>query len=75
MGKITGTMSINEYGHRQNFKVKILNFRQSDIVQTAFWDSDQIYFVTTEKEQESSLIESAKKKTFKISTKVVRITI
>ncbi|EGI59304.1 Glutamate receptor, ionotropic kainate 2, partial [Acromyrmex echinatior] len=38
-GKITGIIYIDEYGRRRDFNVKILNFRQSSMIQTGYWDT------------------------------------
>ncbi|KYN07195.1 Glutamate receptor, ionotropic kainate 2, partial [Cyphomyrmex costatus] len=71
MGKITGVMNIDEYGRRQDFNVKILNFRPSGIVQTGFWEpSTRINIIRTQKEQESYLYKSMEEKIFTISLKV-----
>lgn len=75
MGKITGVMNIDEYGRRQNFNIKILNFQQSTSVVQGFWNSSGVQLKTTRKELESYLTESIHKKFFKISIKEVRITI
>ncbi|XP_071571021.1 glutamate receptor ionotropic, kainate 2 isoform X3 [Temnothorax nylanderi] len=70
MGKITGVMNIDECGRRQDFNVKIMNFRQSDVVQTGFWASGSVQLLRTEKERESELYKSIREKIFKISTKI-----
>lgn len=72
MGKITGLMSIDEYGRRQDFNVKILDFRQKDFVQMGFWDSGGVHRLLTDKEQESYMYESIQDRTLRISTKIVR---
>ncbi|KAL0124437.1 hypothetical protein PUN28_006343 [Cardiocondyla obscurior] len=69
MGKITGIMNIDEHGRRQDFKIKILNFQQSRIMQMGFWDSDGVHLIRTE-ELERYLYTSIKDKTFRISTKL-----
>ncbi|XP_012061140.1 PREDICTED: glutamate receptor ionotropic, kainate 2-like [Atta cephalotes] len=38
-GKITGLIYIDEYGRRRDFNVTILNFRQSSMIQTGYWDT------------------------------------
>lgn len=68
-------MNIDEYGRRQDFNIKILSYRQTDVVQSGYWDSDGVHLMRTEKELESYLYKSVKEKIFKISTKIVRITI
>ncbi|XP_032663311.1 glutamate receptor ionotropic, kainate 2-like [Odontomachus brunneus] len=70
MGKITGTMSIDEYGRRRSFNVRVLDFRQSGIVETGFWDQDGLHFTRTEQELESYLYKSIQEKMFRISTRV-----
>ncbi|XP_014473269.1 PREDICTED: glutamate receptor ionotropic, kainate 2-like [Dinoponera quadriceps] len=70
MGKITGAMSIDEYGRRRNFNIRILDFRQSGIVETGYWDQDGLHFTQTEKEHESYLFKSIQEKKFLISTRV-----
>ncbi|EGI59306.1 Glutamate receptor, ionotropic kainate 2 [Acromyrmex echinatior] len=68
MGKITGVMNIDEYGRRQDFNVKILNFRPSGIVQMGFWEPlTGVNVIRTEKEQDSYLYKSIEEKIFKIS--------
>lgn len=75
MGKITGVMNIDEYGRRQDFNIKILSFRQADIIQTGSWNSTGFHPIQTEKEQENYLYKSMQEKQFKISIKIVRIKI
>ncbi|XP_011879931.1 PREDICTED: glutamate receptor ionotropic, kainate 2-like [Vollenhovia emeryi] len=70
VGKITGVMNIDEYGRRQDFNLKILTFRQYDIIQSGFWDSDGVHLMRTEKELESYLFQTMKGRQFLISTKV-----
>ncbi|XP_011152744.1 glutamate receptor ionotropic, kainate 2 [Harpegnathos saltator] len=70
IGKITGTMSIDEYGRRRNFNVRILDFRQPGIVETGFWDPDGLHFIRTEQELESYLNKSVQEKMFRISTRL-----
>lgn len=71
MGKITGPMSIDEYGRRQIFDIQILDFQQPSIVETAYWNSDGLHFLKTEQELESYLYKNIQEKMFKISTRVV----
>lgn len=67
-------MNIDEYGRRQDFNVKILNFRQADVVETGFWNfSSGFQVMRTEKELENYLYKSIQEKQFKISIKIVRI--
>ncbi|KAL6255077.1 hypothetical protein P5V15_013411 [Pogonomyrmex californicus] len=70
MGKITGLMDIDEDGHRQDFNIKVLDFRQSGVVQTGLWNSNGLTFTMTEQEQESYLYKSIKDKIFKITTRI-----
>ncbi|EZA54693.1 glutamate receptor ionotropic, kainate 2 isoform X2 [Ooceraea biroi] len=73
MGKITGIMSIDEYGHRDNFKIYILNFRQpGNPTQIGFWmpNSGDVQLMQTKHEIESYLYKSIQDKHFKISTRV-----
>ncbi|XP_029168161.1 glutamate receptor ionotropic, kainate 2-like [Nylanderia fulva] len=69
MGKITGSMNIDEYGHRREFNIQILDFRPN-IVQTAFWDINGLHLIRNEEELESYLYKSIQEKTFAISIKV-----
>lgn len=75
MGKITGIMNIDEYGRRQDFNITVLNFRQPNIAPMGFWASDTLHVIPSEKEIESYLYKSIQDKLFKVSTRVVRITI
>ncbi|XP_018368899.1 PREDICTED: glutamate receptor ionotropic, kainate 2-like isoform X2 [Trachymyrmex cornetzi] len=68
MGKITGVINIDEYGRRQDFNVKILNFRPSGIAQIGFWEPlSGVNVQPTEKEQDSYLYKSMEEKIFRIS--------
>ncbi|XP_018315808.1 glutamate receptor ionotropic, kainate 2-like [Mycetomoellerius zeteki] len=70
VGKITGFMNIDEYGRRQDFNVKIFNFRPSGMVQTGFWERlSGVNILRTQKEQDSYLYKSMEEKTFTISVK------
>jgi len=73
MEKITGVMDIDECGHRQDFNVKILSFRQSGMVQTGFWNLSGVQLIRTQTELESYLYKSITEKTFTISLKIVCI--
>ncbi|XP_018339843.1 PREDICTED: glutamate receptor ionotropic, kainate 2-like isoform X1 [Trachymyrmex septentrionalis] len=67
-GKITGVMNIDEYGRRQDFNVKILNFQPSGTVKIGFWEpSSGVNVIRTEKEEDSYLYKSMEEKIFKIS--------
>ncbi|XP_018315810.1 glutamate receptor ionotropic, kainate 2-like [Mycetomoellerius zeteki] len=65
-GKITGIMSIDEYGRRQDFNVKILNFRQSGMIQTGHWD----FHGAKIKEEVVLRYRSLQQKIFKISVNI-----
>ncbi|XP_018059496.1 PREDICTED: glutamate receptor ionotropic, kainate 2-like [Atta colombica] len=68
-GKITGTINIDEYGRRQDFNIKILNFHPSAIIQMGFWEpsSGVNMIIRTEKEQEHYLYKSIEEKIFRVT--------
>lgn len=65
-------MNFDENGRRRDFNIDILDFRQSKVMKTAYWNSDGVHRVHTEQELESYLYKSIQEKTFKITTRVVR---
>ncbi|XP_053977682.1 glutamate receptor ionotropic, kainate 2-like isoform X1 [Hylaeus volcanicus] len=69
-GKITGEMSINEDGRRNNFKLRILDMRPGEYVQFGYWDPEGLHTVGSEEERESYWYKSIEQKKFIISTKV-----
>ncbi|XP_012056216.1 PREDICTED: glutamate receptor ionotropic, kainate 2-like [Atta cephalotes] len=69
-GKITGIMYIDEYGRRQHFNVKILNFQQSGIVQMSYWDFNGIHATQIKEEKDIDLHRFMEEKIFKISVKL-----
>jgi len=68
-------MYIDEYGRRQHFNVKILNFQQSGIVQMSYWDFNGIHAIQIKEEKDIDLHRFMEEKIFKISVKLVRSTI
>lgn len=70
MGKITGTMKIDKNGHRHDFNIKILSFRQSGIIQTGFWNKTGVQLIRTQKELDLYVYKSISEKVFKISLRV-----
>ncbi|XP_043794555.1 glutamate receptor ionotropic, kainate 2-like isoform X3 [Apis laboriosa] len=69
-GKITGPITIDENGQRQFFKLKIIDVRQDESVEIAYWDPEGLHAADNEKERESYLYKSIEQKKFKISTKL-----
>ncbi|CAK9806372.1 Glutamate receptor ionotropic, kainate 2 [Anthophora quadrimaculata] len=69
-GKITGPMSFDENGRRQYAKIRIMDVRAGESVQTGYWDPDGLHSIDSEEERESYLYKSIEQKKFKISTKV-----
>ncbi|XP_018345205.1 PREDICTED: glutamate receptor ionotropic, kainate 2-like [Trachymyrmex septentrionalis] len=69
-GKITGIMNIDEYGRRQHFNVKILNFQQSGVIQTGYWDFNGIHTTQIKEEKDIYLERFMEEKIFKISVYV-----
>lgn len=70
MGKITGAMSIDEYGRRRDFNLQLLEFR-NNIAVTGSWDNDGLHFIQNEEELSSYWYSSIKDKEFIITTRVV----
>ncbi|CAK9800332.1 Glutamate receptor ionotropic, kainate 2 [Anthophora plagiata] len=69
-GKITGPISFDENGRRQYAKIRIMDVRAGESVQTGYWDPDGLHSIDSEEERESYLYKSIEQKKFKISTKV-----
>ncbi|XP_039306223.1 glutamate receptor ionotropic, kainate 2 [Solenopsis invicta] len=70
MGKITGTMEINEYGHRTGFDIHIMNFQRPNSIpkRVGVWKSDGLHLMQTAKEQEIDVSKTMKSRKFVIST-------
>ncbi|XP_018361371.1 PREDICTED: glutamate receptor ionotropic, kainate 5-like, partial [Trachymyrmex cornetzi] len=66
-GKITGIVHIDEYGRRQYFNIKILNFQQSGVIQMGYWDFDGIHVTQIKEEKDIYLQRFIEEKIFKIS--------
>jgi len=67
-------MSIDEYGRRRDFNIRLIDFRSPNPSQIGFWspNSGGVQLTQTEHELESYLYKSIKDKHFKISTRIVR---
>ncbi|KAG7201434.1 hypothetical protein KM043_004194 [Ampulex compressa] len=68
-GKVTGVMSIDEYGRRQTFNLRIMDVRE-EATQTGYWDLDGLHFITNDKERDRYLYKSIEQKKFKITTRL-----
>jgi len=70
-------MYIDEYGRRRDFNVTILNFRQSSMIQTGYWDTfNGIHVKQIKKEKDIYIYRRfIEEKIFKISVHKVRNTI
>ncbi|KAK2579609.1 hypothetical protein KPH14_010900 [Odynerus spinipes] len=69
-GKITGSITFNENGRRQNFALRLLDFRWLHSVQMGYWDEEGVHSTRTEQELESYLFKTIEQNHFKIATKV-----
>ncbi|KOC67298.1 Glutamate receptor, ionotropic kainate 2 [Habropoda laboriosa] len=69
-GKITGPMMFDENGRRFYSKIRIMDVRAGESVQTGYWDPDGLHSIDSEKERKDYLYKSIEQKKFKISTKL-----
>lgn len=69
-GKITGPITINNEGRRDNFNIRIVDPRPGESVQIGYWEPAGFHRVGTEEERESYLYKTIGEKKLTISTKV-----
>lgn len=69
-GKITGKISIDNIGRRQNFNLHLLDFRGFNSIKMGYWDEEGVHSTRTKQELESFLFKSIEQNHFRIAIKV-----
>ncbi|XP_076280538.1 glutamate receptor ionotropic, kainate 2 [Lasioglossum baleicum] len=69
-GKITGPITFNENGYRQDINVAIMDVKDDGSAKIGYWDVEGLHQIGSEEEREAGVYKDIEQKDFKISTKV-----